>query len=62
MSYKYQIIYSAKTTEDDHMHGEVDIETEKALETPEELVAVSRRIGNENGYVEVALDKITEFG
>ena len=61
MGHKYIIVYSARTVDDEGVHGEIHIETEKPLETQEELQEVARSIGQQHsGYVEVALNKITE--
>lgn len=61
MDHKYIIVYSARTVDDEGVHGEIHITTEKPLETQEELQEVARSIGAQHsGYVEVALNKITE--
>lgn len=61
MNHKYIIVYSARTVDDEGVHGEINIETEKPLETQEEIKEVARSIGMQHsGYVEVGINKITE--
>lgn len=65
MDIKYIIVYTFKalteTGEEEYGHGEVNIETDHRIETQDDLKEVARSIAKKNsGFVEVAINKITE--
>lgn len=60
MSYKYIVIYSARTADDEGLHGRHEIETEKKLETQEELQEVARVIAERGEFVEAAINMFIE--
>lgn len=61
MKHKYAILYTFQTESDNYGHGQMEIETDKKIETQEDLMEISRGIARRNsGVIKVAINKVTE--
>lgn len=61
MKHKYAILYTFQTESDNYGHGQMEIETDKKIETQEDLMEISRDIARRNsGVIKVAINKVTE--
>lgn len=61
MNHKYAILYTFQTESDNYGYGQMEIETDKKIETQEDLMEISRDIARRNsGVIKIAINKVTE--